>query len=165
MVSGDAMSWELRAESLQALDQRLTVLQPSLIVEAGSGQSTVILSKHGRTVSLEHLRKYARRSKQLAPNAEIRLCPIKPFHTLVGNFRWYATTLPPGIDFALIDGPPMSVGREAALFALWPHLSKGWEIWLDDADRSHEQACLKLWSQYFPFHVEPINEWVVRLRN
>ena len=34
------MPWAMREESLQALDERLGELKPSLIVEVGSGQST-----------------------------------------------------------------------------------------------------------------------------
>lgn len=155
--------WQLRSESLAALDVRLGELNPQLIVEVGSGQSTVVLSKHARTVSLEHIRKYAELSQHIAPQAEVRLCKMRPFYTLGGNFSWYDTKMPQGIDFALIDGPPMSIGREAAFFALHPFLNPGWEIWLDDADRQHEQDCLLLWQKWFRFQVEPVNQWVVKL--
>lgn len=158
------MSWALREESLKALDVRLGELNPQLIVEAGSGQSTAILSKHAKTVSLEHLSKYAVESKSLAPEAEIRLCKLKPFHTLAGTFQWYDTQLPGQIDFVLIDGPPgHTVGRQAGLFAVWPYLSAKWEVWLDDADRAHELSCLDLWAQHFRFDLEYVNRWVVRL--
>lgn len=156
--------WALRPESLEALDVRLSELNPQLIVEAGSGRSTVVLSKHSKTVSLEHLSRYAIESKSLAPEAEIRLCKIKPFYTLAGTFNWYDTQLPALIDFVLIDGPPRKIGREAALFALWPYLSERWEIWLDDADRDHELACLDLWAQHFRFQLDYVNRSVVRLR-
>jgi hypothetical protein len=154
----------MREESLQALDERLGELKPSLIVEAGSGQSTAVLARHGRTISLEHMKSYARASQALAPSAEVRYAPLKAFHTLAGNFRWYDTWLPTGIDFALIDGPPAErVGRQAALFALWPYLAPEWEIWLDDADRQHENMCLKIWHQFFQFQVVPVSKSVVRL--
>lgn len=158
------MPWAMREESLQALDERLGELKPSLIVEVGSGQSTAILAKHGRTISLEHMATFANATRRLAPSAEVRHAPLKRFHTLAGSFRWYDTRLPTGIDFALIDGPPAErVGRQAALFALWPYLAPGWEIWLDDADRKHENMCLKMWHQFFPFQVVPVNKSVVRL--
>lgn len=134
------------------------------MVEAGSGQSTAIMAQHGRVVALEHMAEFAKKSRVLAPTAEVRLCRLKPFHTLAGNFRWYDTQLPNRIDFALIDGPPgLSVGRQAALFALWPYLSPGWEIWLDDADREHEKECLEMWARYFQFQVEPISKSLVKL--
>jgi len=156
--------WELREESLELLDKRLEELKPRLIVEAGSGKSTAVLSRHARTISLEHLPRYAAESKLLAPDAEIRLAPLRDFHTLAGTFRWYDAELPSGIDFALIDGPPgLTAGREAALFALWPYLSPRWEIWLDDVDRAHEKACLKLWSKFFLFRVERLSKSLARL--
>jgi hypothetical protein len=154
----------MRKESLEALDKRLEELKPSLMVEAGSGQSTPVLAKHGRTISLEHMASYAKIARHLAPSAEVRHAPLKRFHTLAGNFCWYDTQLPTGIDFALIDGPPAErVGRQAALFAFWPYLAPEWEIWLDDADRAHENKCLRIWHQFFPFLVEPVNKSVVRL--
>lgn len=158
------MPWAMREESLRALDERLKELKPNLIVEAGSGQSTAVLARHARTISLEHVAIYAKESRHLAPSAEVRNAPLKTFHTLAGNFRWYDTRLPDGIDFALIDGPPAErVGRQAALFALWPHLAPGWEIWLDDFDRAHEQDCLRIWADYFRFTVEPVSKSVARL--
>lgn len=156
--------WELRKESRDLLDARLDVLHPSLMVEAGSGESTAVLARHGPTVSLEHIAQYADYSQRIAPTADVRLCTLRKFHTVAGTFKWYDTTLPDGVGFALIDGPPLSVGREAALFALWPHLAADWEIWLDDADRPHEQRCLELWGEHFPFRVDPVNRWVVKLR-
>lgn len=155
--------WELRQETLALLDARLDVLKPRRILEAGSGRSTAILSRHAETISLEHIPKYAEASRRLAPSAEVRLCQLRRFNTLGGSFRWYSTPMPEGIDFALIDGPPLSIGREAALFALWPHLSPGWEVWLDDADRPHEQECLEMWADYFRFDVQEVNGWTVRL--
>jgi hypothetical protein len=156
--------WALRSESLELLDKRLEELKPRLCVEAGSGKSTAVLSRHARTISLEHLPRYAAESRLLAPEAEIRLAPLKDFHTLAGTFRWYDSDLPSGIDFALIDGPPgLSEGREAALFALWPYLSKSWEIWLDDADRQHEKECLNLWGKFFRFRVERLSKSLARL--
>jgi hypothetical protein len=155
--------WELRKESRDQLDDYLTGYAPELILEAGSGESTAVLARHAPTVSLEHIAEYAIYSRRIAPTADVRLCRLKKFHTLAGNFKWYDTQLPGGIDFALIDGPPLSVGREAALFALWPYLGNRWEIWLDDADRPHEKKCLQLWAEWFKFKVEPINGWMVRL--
>ena len=156
--------WALREETLKLLDLRLGFLKPKLIVEAGSGRSSAVLSRHARTISLEHLPRYAAESKLLAPDAEIRLAPLRDFHTLAGTFRWYDSDLPSGIDFALIDGPPgLTAGREAALFALWPYLSKDWEIWIDDIDRQHEKDCLKLWGKFFRFRTDRLNKWTARL--
>lgn len=155
--------WELRAETLELLDARLEELKPRRILEAGSGRSTAVLSKHAETISLEHHPKYAEQTRALAPGAFVRLCQLRRFNTLAGSFKWYSTLMPEGIDFALIDGPPLSIGRQAALFALWPHLSNGWEIWLDDADRPHEQECLRIWADYFKFTVTAVNGWTVRL--
>lgn len=156
-------SWALKPETLKALDQALGILQPRLIVEAGSGESTVILNAHAPTVSLEHSHLYAQSTLRLCRNADIRLCRISPLLTLDGVWPWYDEPLPDDIDFALIDGPPSAIGRQAALFAIWPHLSSKWEIWLDDFQRPHEQECLVLWRKHFDFTETPVNMWALRL--
>lgn len=157
--------WQLRQETLQLLDARLSELSPELIVEAGSGVSTELLSRHARTVSLEHLAEFAQRSRRLAPAAEIRLCAIRPFDTEAGSYAWYDTQLPAGIDFVLVDGPPgLTIGRQAALFAVWPYLSEQWELWLDDTDRTHEQECLTIWRRHFPIETLEVSSSVTAVR-
>lgn len=156
-------SWALKQETLEALDRALQILQPRLIVEAGSGESTRVLNAHAPTISLEHSDLYAQTTLRLCRNADIRLCRMTPLLTLDGVWPWYDEPLPDGIDFALIDGPPSAIGRQAALFALWPHLSKNWEIWLDDYQRAHEQECLALWRKHFDFIETPVNMWTLRL--
>lgn len=157
--------WELRPESLKLLDDRLAELKPELILEAGSGKSTEVLSKHARTISLEHLPKYAAETRLLAPDAEVRLCKLKAFHTIAGTYLWYDTMLTGPIDFALIDGPPArQYGRQAALFALWPYLAPhAWEIWVDDYNREHEKECVRLWKKLYRFDVEQISPSLARL--
>lgn len=157
------VSWALKPETLKALDRALAILQPRLIVEAGSGESTIVLNSHAHTISLEHSDLYAQSTLRMCRNADLRLCRITNYLTPEGLWPWYDETLPDGIDFALIDGPPSAIGRQAALFALWPHLSDKWEIWLDDYQREHEQECLKLWRRHFDFTETPVNMWALRL--
>lgn len=151
--------WALPDDVLAALDRRLAVLKPTLTVEAGSGRSTAVLARHARThIALEHLPKIAVATRSQAHHAslDLRVVDLVPYVTPAGTFRWYDTELPDQIEFALIDGPPgRKVGRESAGFAIVPQLAPDGEIWLDDANRDHEQHCLALWTEHLPIVVTP----------
>lgn len=135
--------------------------QPSTILEAGSGASTVLLAEYaarhpGTTVvSLEQDRAYAARTAAmlqqagLADAVQLHTAPLTTVETPSGRHPWYDHQLPGQIDLALIDGPTeASGGREAALHALWPHLAPGWQVWLDDADRRGERQALAAWQRH-----------------
>ena len=149
--------WALPDDVLGALDSHLAALKPALTVEAGSGRSTVVMVRHsGRHIALEHLRTIADETRRQAasPTLDLRAVPLVSRQTPAGTFLWYDTDLPDLIDFALIDGPPgRKVGRQAAGFAIIPNLAPHGEVWLDDADRDHEQHCLSLWTEHLPITV------------
>lgn len=148
--------WALPDQALDALRVRLAELRPPIAVEAGSGRSTYVMAEHvGRLVTLEHERRFADRLVGLPGNVDVRCVPLASMITTAGVFRWYDTPLPDGVGFALIDGPPGSIGRGGALFALAPHLAAGAEVWLDDIDRPGEQAILEAWSEHLGATWEP----------
>lgn len=145
--------WELTQDVIERMIVRLHELRPTLILECGSGQSTLHLARwaqgHAATlVTLEHLEIYAEATKRLVEGLPVDLrCA-----SLVQGF--YDTEVPNGVEFALIDGPPgAGVGRMKTFPRLWPHLASGFEVWLDDANRPHEQACLSAWKSEFPIAV------------
>lgn len=147
LVEGN--TWALPDDALDALRVRLGELRPGLVVEAGSGRSTYVLADCAdRVVTLEHERRFADRLVGLPGNVDVRCVPLTRIGTAAGPYRWYATDLPDGVEFALIDGPPGSIGRGGALFALAPHLAPGAEVWLDDADRPGEQVALAAWGEH-----------------
>lgn len=133
--------WTLPLDTCRLLDARLRELRPRLAVECGSGVSTVILSMWAeQVVSLDHDHRYA------APWPCVRICRI------VDGF--YDTDLPDGIGFALIDGPPAKIGRQATFPNLWPHLADQFEVWCDDANRKKERRLIEQWEADFPISVE-----------
>jgi predicted O-methyltransferase YrrM len=151
--------WALPDDVLNELDRHLQNTKPDLAVEAGSGRSTAVLARRcRRVVSFEHMPNIARQTMRpiATGNVDVRVARLKPYRTPAGTFRWYDTPTPDGIDFALIDGPPgRKVGRQAAGFAIIPNVKDDGVVWLDDADRDHEQQCLALWSKHLPIIVEP----------
>jgi len=142
--------------SLELLDKRLASLRPRLALECGSGRSTSVMRRHcDYVVSLEHLPRYASKThrEQTQDNGQIVLAEIVERETEIGPVPFYNTLLPDGIEFALIDGPPSSIGRVGTMFALASHLSPGAIIWLDDRRREAEREAVDLWDEHLPIEV------------
>jgi predicted O-methyltransferase YrrM len=152
VISPDAMAWVL-AEIQERSDP--------VVVEFGSGQSTVILAaclKHkgrGRLLSIEHDAVHAaavRRQLEacgLSSNVDLRVVPLIDYPvagTLPASKSYALTGLPDvQVDVALIDGPPSELGDAARLHpAQWAlsRLSAGGAVFLDDTTRSQERAVL-----------------------
>lgn len=154
-------SWAISKTVAVELFHRLHTTRPKRILECGSGISSVFLAQyaadHGALLTiLEHERTYFEATRRLLDafgllkHADLRLTPLAE-QPGDGHRFWYADDLGGAFDFILIDGPPEKVGRAGALFALQGHLAPGWEAWLHDGHRAHEQACVKLWQQHFTF--------------
>lgn len=159
--------WVMSDTDLAMLDERLALSRPQLAVECGSGASTRLLRVHAaRTISLEHLERWAVDTEQYCadvPNGELIVASIVDIDTPGGPLPFYDVDLPYGIDFALIDGPPGSIGRAGTLFGLWPHLSDKARVWLDDVDRGDEEAALRLWLKHLPIRAERLSARVVEI--
>lgn len=156
--------WALHPGTAAELGARLAVAQPRMIVETGSGHSTLMLARYAKAtgakvVSLEHAPRYYTETLLLLQRyglanvvdlrqANLRQTPVGP---------WYDTILPDGIDFALIDGPPgYTGGRAAVLPALLPYLAHRWEAWVDDANRPNERGAVTSWRDEYGLSVMPI---------
>jgi predicted O-methyltransferase YrrM len=154
---------------MQYAVELLSEVRPRLVVECGSGSSTVILAQclrrlgTGRLVSLEHDPAYARRTL-----AQLQLHGLEDVVTLVTaplserrtsdgrTFRWYAPVYESGLDepvqVVLVDGPPRTEGPRArypALPLLAPHFAPGCVFLLDDGDRPDERSIAADWSREF----------------
>ena len=154
--------------------------KPRLILEAGSGVSTLIaaysLKKYmddGRIISLDHNKKYAQKTidelkkHNLEKYAKVIHAPLKkhtfPMSDLYSNYLvWYniddAIDEIDSIDLFIIDGPPAKNSKNArfpALPIMLDKINKGATIVLDDAKRKNEQETIHLWKKEydcFDFH-------------
>ncbi len=130
--------------------------RPEVIVEAGSGRSTVVIADtlsrmgDGYLVSLEHLPEFDLSTTQwLAENsldefAEVRYAPI-----VDGWYDAAAWADLTDIDMLIVDGPPghlSHLARQPALQLLAHKMAPGAVVVLDDTHRSDEQMAMKLWS-------------------
>lgn len=140
-------------------------IRPRLVVECGSGASTVVaaaalrrLGGRRHLVSVEHNELYADISRgylrrhDLGQWAEVRDGPL-----VEGPYGlWYdlaAFEVDREIDLLLVDGPSTEIGvhaRRPAVPALYAKLARDARILVDDATREGEQTAIASWQREFP---------------
>ena len=151
--------------SMLALVEEVLARKPGLIVECGSGTSTLWIARalarngKGRLVSLEHLKEYfdkTSRSLQqqgLEQWVDLRLAPLQEMHVNGQPFQWYdpaAIADLADIDILSVDGPPGFIGplaRYPALPMLRGKLAADALILVDDAEREDERAVMERWKE------------------
>jgi predicted O-methyltransferase YrrM len=131
--------WAASPDLLLALVDLVITERPSLIVECGSGASTLWLALalrrfgiDGRIIALDHdpvfsgrTRDFLARHDVLDP-VEVRDAPLESFSLDGETYSWYARTAwedLAGIDLLFVDGPPAATGPQARYPAL-PLLNK-----------------------------------------
>lgn len=157
--------WVAGADFLLLLARQVLTQRPALVVEFGSGVSTVIIGRclqlngGGRLLSFDHDPGFAeltrRRLKRAGVAGEVRAAPLRPG---LGGFggSWYDHgELPDGIDLLVIDGPPawreeQAESRGSAAPAAFDKLAAGAVILLDDANRPGERRIAERWRAEYP---------------
>jgi hypothetical protein len=154
---------------LKVIIEYCALKQPTVIVEASSGVSSIILSEWlmhtgspARHHALDHLEKYAAltREKVLNPHSQIWHAPLKEYLIEGKAWKWYdlsALEKVEQIDLLIIDGPTEDIqplARYPALPLLRYKLSPQAIIILDDTNRAGEQAIIRLWQQEFGFQAK-----------
>ena len=163
--------WAASPDFLMVVARLVDEVQPTNVVECGSGVSTITLARllAGQSdcniVSFDHNEAFANQTAALLqerglPDGTGLTIAAAPHveHVIGGEtFLWYQTEgvpLPEQIDLLLVDGPIVSsdnmLARYPALPLLHDRLSDKAVIVLDDANRPGEQATLKRWLDEFP---------------
>jgi predicted O-methyltransferase YrrM len=153
--------WAGSADFLLLLAEHVLLNKPEVVVEFGSGVSTLVLRRclqlngAGRLISFDHDPLFARitaaRAQALGLEASVQCVDL--VHTRGFAGRWYDTpALPDRIDLLVIDGPPISLHPEtrAGAASLFHKLAPKGAIFLDDASRPGERAVGKLWRESHP---------------
>jgi predicted O-methyltransferase YrrM len=148
---------------LHLLATEIFHLKPDLIVEVGSGTSTLIaaycLKKigRGRIISLDHLEKYADITRQtvlshgLDSYASVLHAPLKDYKIDGSSYQWYDDAVLSDvkqIDMLIVDGPPHDVSawaRYPAIPLLKDRLNNNSVMLLDDGARKDETAIVAAW--------------------
>lgn len=160
--------WVASPDLLLLLYRTVSEKQPQLIVECGSGTSTLVLAHAaaqygGRVVSLDHEAAFAEATKaELARqglSADVRLAPL----TDVEGMTWYdpaAVSDLTGIDLLFVDGPPTDTGalaRYPALPLLWERCAPTLTVLLDDTSRADEKEISARWCSEYGLSATPIS--------
>jgi len=156
--------WALDPTGLLGVLHLIERHRPRLVVELGSGTSTVWIAYAlerlgGRIVSLDHDPQYADKTRAmleahgLTAVAEVRDAPLRPISVRGDDYSWYsvdAVSDLDGIDLLLVDGPPAAIGpmaRFPALDALRDRFAATAMVVLDDVSRDDEQETMRRWAQ------------------
>jgi hypothetical protein len=162
--------WAVSPDALTLLLQEFLVSRPTLVVECGSGVSTLWMAltakQHGidtRIVALDHEAEYADKTNRMleqhgvADIAMARLAPLVDVADDEGGSRlWYepdALRDLDGIGLLFVDGPPASTGplaRMPALPQMWDKLGSRVSIVVDDMIRQDEQDIVARWTKTYP---------------
>ena len=161
--------WAASPDLLLTLVDLVITERPSLIVECGSGASTLWLALalrrfgiDGRIVALEHDPFFAAKSRDFLARhgvgdlAEVRDAPLEDLSLACGTYPWYATRAwkdLTGIDLLFVDGPPAATGAKArypALPLLREALNPVSTVVLDDLVVPDMQETLRLWLDAYP---------------
>lgn len=154
--------WSAAPDFLALLIEHMRRERPAVIVECGSGLSTLILARvcalegRGQVWSLEHEPNCAAQTRaalaryDLARLATVLYAPLRRYRLDAEEYDWYDLSglAVQAIDLLVVDGPPGRLGplaRYPAMPLLHGRLTPGCTIFLDDADRPDEQAIVARW--------------------
>jgi predicted O-methyltransferase YrrM len=161
--------WAASPDLLVVLVDLVITERPSLVVECGSGASTLWLALamrrfgiDGRIIALDHDPVFAGKTRDLLARhdvrdlAEVRDAPLESFSLDGQSYSWYARPAwedLTGIDLLFVDGPPATTGHQArypALPLLIGSLSPVATAVLDDLVVPDMQKVLRLWLDAYP---------------
>jgi predicted O-methyltransferase YrrM len=160
--------WAASADLLRELITVVLARRPRVVVETGSGTSTVIIAAclqrlgGGHLWSLEHLPRFAGETRAmleargLADWATVVDAPLADVRIGDGTWSWYDLAgFPVGgpIEILFVDGPPGDTGplaRYPALPMLLDRLAPGAAVLVDDGARPDERAMIARWRAEVP---------------
>ena len=157
-------SWAVSPDILLTLVESIRIHKPKLIVELGSGLSTLIMAKTlprgSRIISFDHSAEFAQQTRDLLKRhsikgVEIRVAPIEDYNSEMSWYSKKSFSDLKKIDMLLIDGPPGSKdpqARAAARIELLAKLSPHAVVIIDDANRDGERALAEAFAQDLPGH-------------
>jgi len=161
--------WAASPDLLLLLVDLVISERPSLVVECGSGASTLWLALamrrfkiDGRIIALDHDPVFGGKTRDFLARhdvldlAEVRDAPLENFSLNGEAYSWYARQAwedLTGIDLLFVDGPPAATGNQArypALPLLSGSLSPVATAVLDDLVVPDMQKVLRLWLDAYP---------------
>jgi predicted O-methyltransferase YrrM len=161
--------WAASPDLLAVLVDLVITQRPSLVVECGSGASTLWLALamrrfkiDGQIIALDHDPVFGGKTRDFLARhdvrdlAEVRDAPLESFSLDGETYSWYARRAwedLTGIDLLFVDGPPAATGHQArypALPLLSGSLSPVATAVLDDLIVPDMQEVLRRWLDAYP---------------
>lgn len=181
--------WPVSPDFLLRLHRWIRKHKPQLIVETGSGASTLVIADalrqngSGILVSFEHLKKYGDQTWQTLVDEELTQWVDLRVGELVlwdeehmnpddadKPSRWYPPNFEDihNIDLLIVDGPPEGTckyARYPAVPALFDRFATNVEVWMDDANRQDEKYICERWAELYNLDFEfiPLEKGLARL--
>jgi len=154
--------WAASPDLLLTIYETVKKINPSLVVELGSGVSTLVAAKSGarKVVSLDGSKEYAEKTRELIKEhrvrgVEVRFAPLLPY---VNGLTWYDVSTIKDlkkIDLLIVDGPPGNNNAESrypALKEFKDKLSPLAVVILDDVNREGERKLAEDFAVSLPNH-------------
>jgi predicted O-methyltransferase YrrM len=162
----------LRPSTILVLLQEIELHQHAVIVELGSGISTLYISRllqgsNRRLLSVDNDAGWQEVVRKQATDLGLSTDPVSFIHAPLADYadqqyagKWYdLQSIRNGlgdvrIDCLLVDGPQAKAtenprARYPALPALCPYMNDNYVVYLDDCNRPGEQSIAKDWSNAF----------------
>lgn len=154
--------WVASPDLLLTISQLVRENKPKLVVELGSGVSTLVVAKSGakKVISFDGDAEFAEQTLALLKQhgvrgVEVRLAPLTPYR---GGAKWYDPNKfkdLKNIDLLIVDGPQggdNSDARYPALENLLNKLSPKAIVVLDDVNRTGERKLAEDFAKALPKH-------------
>lgn len=150
-------------------------LKPKVIVELGSGVSTLFIGSclrhlgQGKLISFEHDSVYFNKTSEqlkkfgLEDWVDLQLRPLTAVEITDQLWQWYNLnnfTVNESIDLLFVDGPPGTVqrfSRYPALPLLSSFLNKNSVVLLDDGQRFEEREVARRWAMAYGLNFKYLN--------
>lgn len=161
---------------LRMVAELIATKKPALVLEAGSGISTIVIGYClekigvGQLVALENDREYYEKTKQMLAlhglENRVQLVHAPLVDNIVGKetFQWYdiqSLDISAPVDLLIIDGPPYWVGamaRYPAVPLFYEKFGKDAVVALDDGYREDEKIVAERWNkEYQDMHLSYID--------
>ncbi len=155
-------SWAASPDLLLTITEIVRKYRPGLVVELGSGVSTLVVAKAGarKVVSIDNSDEFGGKTISLLKDhkvrgVDVRIAPLQPY---ANGFTWYDTSMIKDlkkIDLLIVDGPPGSKNPEArypALAEFKDKLSAKAVIIIDDIHREGERKLAEDFAKAMPNH-------------
>ena len=155
-------SWAASPDLLLTISEIVKKNRPGLVVELGSGISTLVTAKSGarKIISIDNSDAWGAKTVALLKEhkvrgVDVRIAPLRPY---ANGSEWYdldAIKDLKKIDLLIVDGPPGSKNPEArypALQQFKDKLSPAAIVVIDDVNREGERKLAEDFAKALPNH-------------